>query len=202
MKNIFNKRSSSRKQIQIKEVVDNILILPNHKYCQILESSSLNFELKSEDEQDMIIDSFQNFLNSLPCPIQILVRVREIDIDKYIEELKQKKVDEKNKVYKEQIDEYCNFVKKLVTGNKILSRRFYIVIPLQNGESKDFKLIKQHLALQRDVIIKGMERMQMRARTLTSLEILNLFYGLYNPDQLKTQPITKDSLRKLLQDYV
>lgn len=62
-----SKKSSSRQQIQIKEVVDNILVLPGNEYRQILETSSVNFELKSEEEQDVIIDSFQNFLNSLPC---------------------------------------------------------------------------------------------------------------------------------------
>ena len=84
MKNLLNKSGSisSRQQIQIKEVVDNILVLPNNEYRQILETSSVNFELKSEEEQDVIIDSFQNFLNALPCQIQILVRVREVDIDK------------------------------------------------------------------------------------------------------------------------
>ena len=63
MKNLLHKSgsTSSRGQIQIKEVVDNILVLPNNEYRQILETSSVNFELKSEDEQDVIIDSFQNF---------------------------------------------------------------------------------------------------------------------------------------------
>ena len=58
-----SKRSSSRAQIQIKEVIDNLLVLPNNEYRLILETSSVNFELKSEEEQDVIIDSFQNFLN-------------------------------------------------------------------------------------------------------------------------------------------
>jgi hypothetical protein len=62
-------------------------VLPNQEYRLILETSSINFELKSEEEQDVMIDSFQNFLNALPCEIQILVRVREIDIDKYAEDV-------------------------------------------------------------------------------------------------------------------
>ena len=65
---------------------------------------------------------------------------------------------------------------------------------------QDFKLIKEHLALERDIIIKGLERMQMKARSLTSLEILNLFYGFYNSDSLKTQEITKETLQALLKN--
>jgi hypothetical protein len=196
-----SKKSSSRQQIQIKEVVDNILVLPGNEYRQILETSSVNFELKSEEEQDVMIDSFQNFLNSLPCEIQILVRVREVDIDRYVEDIGKTKEKESIPAYKKQIEGYCSFVKKLVSGNKILSRRFYIVIPYKHNERhQDMKLIKEHLNLEKDIIIKGLERMQMKARSITGLEILNLFYGFYNPECLKTQAITKETVEALLKN--
>lgn len=196
-----SKKSSSRGQIQIKEVVDNILVLPGNEYRQILETSSVNFELKSEEEQDVIIDSFQNFLNSLPCEIQILVRVREVDIDRYVEDIGKTKDKETIPAYKKQIEGYCSFVKKLVSGNKILSRRFYIVIPYKHTErNQDMKLIKEHLNLEKDIIIKGLERMQMKARSITGLEILNLFYGFYNPESLKTQAITKETVEAILKN--
>lgn len=196
-----SKKSSSRQQIQIKEVVDNILVLPGNEYRQILETSSVNFELKSEEEQDVIIDSFQNFLNSLPCEIQILVRVREVDIDRYIEDIGKTKDKEIIPAYKKQIEGYCSFVKKLVSGNKILSRRFYIVIPYKHTERhQDMKLIKEHLNLERDIIIKGLERMQMKARSITGIEILNLFYGFYNPESLKTQALTRETVEALLKN--
>ncbi len=196
-----SKKSSSRGQIQIKEVVDNILVLPGNEYRQILETSSVNFELKSEEEQDVIIDSFQNFLNSLPCEIQILVRVREVDIDHYVEDIGKTKDKETIPAYKKQIEGYCSFVKKLVSGNKILSRRFYIVIPYKHTERhQDMKLIKEHLNLEKDIIIKGLERMQMKARSITGLEILNLFYSFYNPESLKTQAITRETVEAILKN--
>lgn len=196
-----NKKGNSREQIQIKEVVDNILVLPDHDYRLVIETSSVNFELKSEEEQDVIIDSFQNFLNSLPCPIQILVRVREVDIDKYLEDVE--KLEEKEEVatYKKQLKSYQKFVKKLVSGNKILSRRFYIVIPYKHQERKqDMAVIKEHLNLQKDIILKGLERMQMKGRMLTGLEVLNLFYGFYNPENIRTQPLTKEAVETLLRN--
>lgn len=196
--------ASARDQIRIKKIADNILVLPNNEYRMILETSSINFELKSEEEQDVIIDSFQNFLNALPCQIQILVRVREVDVDKYVEDLETQKNKEPEAIYKQQIKNYSNFVQKLVSGNTILSRRFYIVIPYHNPErSEDWKLIKEHLTLNVDIITKGLERMQMKAKLLTSLEIINLFYAFYNSDSLKTQPLTRESLEALLKhDYV
>jgi len=194
----------ARDQIRIKKIADNILVLPNHEYRIILETSSINFELKSEEEQDVIIDSFQNFLNSLPCAIQILVRVREIDIDKYVEDIEHQKEKEPEVIYKKQIESYSSFIKKLVSGNTILSRRFYIILPYHHTDkAEDWALIKEHLNLNRDIVSKGLERMQMKARTLTSIEMINLFYAFYNPDNLKTQPITKQSLEALFKhDYV
>lgn len=183
---------------------DGILVLPGNEYRLILETSSVNFELKSEEEQDVMIDSFQNFLNALPCPIQILIRVREVDVDRYVEEMGKAKAKESEKLYKRQIDSYSAFVKKLVSGNKILSRRFFIVIPYHHAERiHDMKLVKEHLFLNRDIVIKGLERMSMKAWELSSLDVLNLFYSFYNPESVKTQGLTQEAVCALMRyNYV
>lgn len=192
---------SSRHQIQIREVRDDILVLPNHEFRVLLETSSINFELKSEEEQDVLIDSFQNFLNSLPCKLQILVRVREVDIDRYLQDISLSKKTEKEKAYRNQIDNYCDFISNLVAGNKILSRKFYIVIPYRHiDKNKDFQLVKEQLRLLTDIVIRGLEKLGMKARTVNSLEILDLFYSFYNPDQIKTQALKGQTLQKLLEN--
>lgn len=195
----YTQKASSRSQINIKEVKDGVLILPGKKYRMIVETSAVNFELKSEEEQDQIIDMFQNFLNSLPSPVQILIRTREVDIDGYLEEFMRQKLQEKEVVYKEQIDEYALFIKKLISGNKILSRKFFIVIPYtsENGEH-DFSLIKEQLQVSVDIISKGLERMGMKTRTLGNLETLDLFYSFYNPAHTKSQPLTQKTVEALL----
>ena len=190
---------SSRRQIQIKEVKDGILVLPNNEYRLVIETSSVNFELKSDEEQDVLLDSFQNFLNSLPCKLQILVRVRELVIDSYLSQMSVSKDSEKNTIYRTQIDNYCSFIKTLVSGNKILSRRFYIVIPYkQEDKNKDFTIISEHINLQRDIISRGLEKLGMKARNLNSLELLDLFYAFYNPSQTKTQELMGHTIEALL----
>ena len=194
---------SSRKQIDIKEVKDGILILPGNEYRSVIETSSVNLELKSEAEQDVLIDSFQNFLNSLSIPLQILIRVREVDIDSYLEKIKKQKETEKEKIYRTQIDNYSSFVEKLVSGNKILSRRFYIVIPYKQTEKQnDFKLIKEQINLQKDMVIKSLEKIGVKTRSLNTLEVLELFYNFYNPTQIKTQEITDEILVSQTKNYV
>lgn len=199
--NKSNSRISSRRQIQIKEVKDDILLLPNNEYRLTIETSSINFELKSEEEQDVLIDSFQNFLNSLSVPLQILVRVREVDIDGYLDQIAKSKLIEKEKVYKDQIDNYSEFIKDLVLGSKILSRRFYVIVPYRNlDKNKDFKLIKEQMHLQRGIILRALEKLGMKARALDSLELLELFYEFYNPNQSKTQQLKGDTIQKLIQN--
>lgn len=192
---------SSRKQIQIKEVKDGILVLPNNEYRLAIETSSINFELKSEEEQDVLIDSFQNFLNSLPCQLQIIVRVREVDIDTYLEQISSSKKSEKERVYKDQIDNYCEFIKNLVSGNKILSRHFYVIIPYHHlDRNNDFNLIREQINLSRDIVLRGLEKLGMKAKQLDSLELLNLFYSFYNPTQAKTQELKGHTIQALIQN--
>lgn len=198
-----NTKVSARQQIQIKEVKEGILVFPGNEYRMIIETSSINFELKSEEEQDVLIDSFQNFVNALPTPIQVEIRVREVNIDRYLEQTAKLKLTEKEKVYKDQIDNYCEFIKELVSSNKILYRRFYITIPYKHEESsKDFAIIKQQMHLTRDIVLKGLEKIGVKARVLDSLEVLNLFYEFYNPDQTKTQELNQEILDQAMEvDY-
>lgn len=192
----YNKFGSARTQVGIREVRDGILILPGNRYRLVLATSSLNFELQSEEEQDVIIDTFQSFLNSLNSPIQILIRVRELDIDRYIEDFQTERTCEREKIYKDQLEHYCSFIRKLVAGNKILSRRFYLIIPFDSKSPIDFSLASEQLNLQQEIMTKGLEKLGMTARPLSTLEVLDLFYGFYRPNQAKTQPLVNEIVRQ------
>ncbi len=193
-------KTSSRNQIQIKEVKDGILCLPNREYRLVIETSSINFELKSDEEQDALIDNFQNFLNSLPTDIQILIRVRELNVEQYIEQISKSEQTENETIYKAQIKNYCQFIRTLVEGNKILSRRFYIVIPYHQISriNNDFSLIREQINLNCDIVMRGLEKLGMKAKELDSLELLNLFYSFYNPSQSKTQELKRETIKMVL----
>ena len=188
-------KTTSRQQIAIKGVRDNILILPGNQYRAILHVSSLNFELKSEEEQDAIIDTYESFLNSVGTSLQVLIRTREIDMDKYLEELTERLEGETEAVYRKQLKNYDEFIRSLITTNKILTRHFYVVIPYTASSKADFELIKEQLNLKVDIVSKGMTRLGMHTKQLSSLEVLDLFYSFYNPAQAKIQPLTEQALQ-------
>lgn len=197
-----NRKMSSRQQINIQAVDEDMLILSDNEYRLILQASYINFELRSEEEQDNLIEIYQSILNSLPCSIQILVRVREMDMDKYIDGFKSRLSKEKEKIYCLQIKNYCNFVYKLVATNKILTRDFYIVIPATCSTSENAETIKERLKLSANIIGKNLSKLGMHTRQLTSLEILDLFYSFYSPEQAKVQSVTDQTLALLKDAYL
>lgn len=197
-----NKRTSSRRQIAIKGVRDNILLLPGNQYRMILQVSSVNFELKSEEEQDALIETYQSFLNSLVSPLQMTIRVREMNMDKYLEEFRLRIDDEPHAVYKAQMQHYVEFVQSLVTTNKILARQFYIIIPYSSSSKQDFTVIQEQLKLSADIVAKGLAKLGVRSRQLTSLEILDLFYSFYSPESTKRQPLTDQTMQLLKEAYI
>lgn len=196
----LNRKSSSRHQIAIKGVEDNILLLPDNEYRIIVETSSINFHLMSEDEQDGVVDIYRAFLNSLSFPIQIVQKVRALDLDDYLQGFEQKKNDETVEAYKNQIDGYTKYVKSLVKTNKILSRQFYIVIPYRTKEKETIAIAREQLAGRLGVIEKGLGNVGIKTRLLSSLEILDLFYNSYNSDT-KQQPLTQQTIDLLQKNY-
>ena len=188
-------RVSSRPQIAIKSVRDGILTLPHGQYRAVLQVSPVNFELKSEDEQDAIIETYESFLNSVGTSLQILVRTREIDMDKYLEELHVQLDGEDELIYRDQLEYYEEFIRSLIQTNKILTRHFYVVVPYSSNAKVDFELIQEQLSLTVDIVAKGITRLGMHARQLNSLEVLDLFYSFYSPSQAKLQPLTEQALQ-------
>ena len=189
-----NKKASSRMQIDIKGVEDNILILPGSEYRLVLLVSSVNFELKSEDEQDALIETYQSFLNSLVGDLQIIVRVRELDIDEYVMALESRLANETESVYVSQINNYTSFVKSLIKSNRILSRQFYVVVSYKGDKKQEFDIAKEQIGIRADIIAKGLMRLGIQSKSLSGLELVDMFYSFYSPRQAKNQPLNKSGL--------
>ncbi len=197
-----NNKESSRRQIAIKAVEDDVLTLPNDKYRAILQVSSLNLELKNDAEKDAIIEIYQSFLNSLPCEIQILIKVRELDIDDYLQGYAERQKAETEDVYIKLLASYQSHVVDLIEKYKILSRRFYIAVPYDGGNKVDFALAKDQLDLHVSIIQGNLGKLGMNARRLSTMEILDLFYTYYSPELSKWQPLKAETMQMLTTQYI
>ena len=175
----------------------------------ILMTSSLNFALKSSDEQIAILGQFQNFLNSLDFSIQIYIQSRDLDIRPYIAKLESLYKEQTNDLMRIQTKEYIGFVKSFVESSNIMTKRFFIVVPYAPSvavQKKDlFKLKKEkqttkeksaHFEEQRSqieqrvaVVEQGLARTGIRIVNLGTEEIIELFYKIFNPGEL-SKPIS------------
>ena len=197
-----NKKASSRQQIDIRKIKDGVLVLSNHRYRTVLQVSPVNFELRSEDEQDAIIETYESFLNSVGVPLQVLIRIREMDMDAYLEDLDSRLQNEKVAIYKKQLANYNRFIRELIKTNRILSRQFYVIVPHNSDGKVDFDLITEQLGLTVDIVQKGLSRLGMHSRELSSLELMGLFYNFYNPTKAKIQPLTDKALELIHTSYI
>jgi type IV secretory pathway VirB4 component len=120
---------ATQKFIEIRGVKNGILILKNGGLRQILMVSGLNFDLKSEDEQNAITQGYQAFLNSLSFTVQIFVHSRKLNIDGYIQKLAATELQEPNPLLRNQLGEYREFIRSFVSGNTIMTKTFFVVVP-------------------------------------------------------------------------
>src|SRR5688572_23850492 len=100
--------------LDIAEIREDVVILKDGTLRSVLMASSINFALKSQDEQQATIQSYMQFLNGLEYPIQLVIQSRRMNIDRYIESLVEQEQKISNELLKSQIRDYRAFVADLV----------------------------------------------------------------------------------------
>ena len=131
--------SSTQRHLPFSQIRENIILMKDSSARCVMRCSTINFLLKSEEEQDAIIMSFQRFLNALDFPVQIMVRSSKLDIDGYLEKLKDKAVNQKNELLQNQTYEYIAYLRKLVEVAQIMRKDFYVVVPFDQEEDNSVK---------------------------------------------------------------
>lgn len=189
------------------EIHDDTVILKNGGIRAVLRTTSINFNLKSEQEQNALAFGYQSFLNSLEFPVQIVIRSRKLDIDKYIQSLKEKVIHQSNPLLQKQTYEYIDFISRLVEYADIMEKDFLVIIPydppraqsinfveklLQMLKSKDteaevkkrrleFETLNKGLSQRVTTIQGGLENLGLKVNQLNTQQLIELFYNTYNP---------------------
>jgi len=119
---------SSQSLVPIDQVREGIAVLKNGALLSVLNVSGINFELKSESEQNDIINTWNNFLNNLGFSLQVLVQSRKINISNYINGLREKTQKETNELLKIQIEDYLEFIQNFVDLYSVIRKNFYVIV--------------------------------------------------------------------------
>lgn len=195
---------SVQRHLDIADIKEGVITLKDGTLRAVLMVSSINFALKSIDEQDAIIHQYQAFLNSLDFSVQIIVSSRALNIDNYLQSLETKEKEQTNELLRIQIAEYLQFIKGLVQMTSIVSKTFYIIVPFALSEEKgkgifgkvkaglkskakitykekNFKRYKDQLFQRVDHIIGNLSGVGIRMTPLNTQELIELYYSLYNP---------------------
>lgn len=199
---------SAQEFVSVKEIRDGVVILKDGSLRAILMASSLNFALKSAEEQEAVIIQYQNFLNSLDFSVQFFIQSQKLNIAPYLDSLAEKEKEQTNELLKIQTREYIEFVKSFVEAANIVAKTFYVVVPytppiLELGKggflsnlfgaagkkspTRDQRLdaMKIQLWQRIDAVNQGLVRFGVRAAPLNTEELVELFYGIFNPGELE-----------------
>lgn len=218
--------TSTQTFLKIAEVRDDTLVLKNGGLRGILKVSSINFNLKSEEEQNAIIYSYQGFLNTIEFPIQIVIRSKKLDIDNYLESLRDIGEKQANPLLQRQTFEYIEYVAKLVEYADIMEKEFYVIVPrdpfraqklnilqkfFQNMNPKDnyselkkrhqeFAELKKKLISRVNTVKVGLENCGLQVEELDTKQLIELFYESYNPVAARYQKLKHVEDAKITSD--
>jgi hypothetical protein len=204
-KPIQKKLPATQTYLPIAEIKDGTVVLKDGTLRCVLLVSSINFALKSEDEQNALISSYVGFLNSLDFPIQIVMQSRKLQIQPYLDNLTKIEKELPNELLKIQIADYRAFVAELVEIGQIMTKRFYVVVPYDplSNKKKGFvarfkEVMKPALTIRvkeerfrdrkRDLdsrvrqVNGGLESMGLQVAELDTQSLIELYYTSYNPD--------------------
>ena len=205
--NLRTGKKSAQEFVPISEVRDGVVVLKGGGLRAILLASSLNFALKSEDEQNAFLMQFQNFLNSLDFSVQIFVQSRMLDIRPYVATLEERYKEQLDDLMRIQIREYIEFIKSFTEAANIMTKNFFVVVPyapslasitkggpasmLPWGKkkrsaaeaNKTFEEQISQLEQRVAIVQQGLIRTGVRTVQLGTEEAIELFYKLFNPGE-------------------
>ena len=200
----LKQKQTTQAHLPVAEVKDGIVVLKDGSLRLVMMVSAINFDLKSETEQNALIYAFQNFLNSLTFPIQIIAQSRRLDLSEYLAKLQQQIPKTGNDLIRLHIQDYIDFIQKLLKLANIMDKKFYLVIPyfvpvkkpacfldklVSSASGKQpvidlskFAEQKRELMQRAQVVAQELGSLGLRAVQLNTQELIELLYSVYNPE--------------------
>lgn len=209
--------NSTQSALQLSEIRDGMVIMVDGSFRAVVACQSINFDLMSDRERDGVEFSYQNFLNSLNFPIQILIRSQRVDIGPYIDKLIDARQQQDNMLLGVLMDDYINFIDALAQEANIMEKTFYIVVPyfpqgdaanlIEQGkgffgklfarpkntitriDADTYQKAKDEIKNRVDTVMAGLFQIGVQSVQLDTKSLGELFYSVYNPDTALRQPI-------------
>ena len=203
---------STQQFVEVREIKNGVVHLKNGSNCRVLMVSGINFDLKSEEEQENILATFQHFLNTLDFSVQFFIHSRKVNIERYLRFVEERRMKEESELLQVQIDDYIQFVRSFVEENPIITKSFFAVVSYAAtklpsaggggilgffgkktggeaeaaGRVEDQKILAQ-LDQRVDEMVSGLEPIGVHLKPLDDEALTELFYNLYNPQLVEKE---------------
>lgn len=219
-------RGSTQEHLEIADIAEDLVILKDGSVALVIRVSAVNFGLLSQREQDAIIYAYAGLINSLNFSIQIIIHSQQKDISQYLSLLEVEEKKQTNPLLKNQIANYRKFIGETVKENNVLDKKFYVVIPFSSlelgvgsaaGASLNFlkkkksrlplplktilELARVALLPKRDHLLRQLGRLGLRAKQLTTAELTELFYEIYNHSILTPSKLGNETNNPLKKSF-
>ncbi len=210
--------NTTQNSLMFSEIRDNMVVMNDGSFRSVVACKSINFDLMSSKEREGVEYSYQNFLNSLYFPVQILIRSQRVDIGPYIERLSNIRRDQENMLLNVLTDDYIDFIDALSQEANIMDKSFYVVVPyFPSGDldtvkrsskslfstifggtpqqhaivvnHEQYEKAKDEIKNQTDAVISGLFQLGVKCTQLTTKELGHLYYNFYNPDTAVREPL-------------
>lgn len=172
--------------LPFKDIADSMIIMDNHEYRMMVECNSINYFLKTEEEQNAVEMSFRRFLNSIKFPFAFYIQTREIDNKEYIVNL-QREIDTVLKTFPQLRDYAQNYIRELKDINSKLNnnkfKKKYIIVTydevgkmnhLNEQEKRDYAF--EELYNRCKIVMSGLSNIGIKSHILDTSEIANVIY--------------------------
>jgi type IV secretory pathway VirB4 component len=209
-----NTQARSQDFVSIRDIRDNVVIQKNGQMVMILLASSINFALKSYDEQQAILQQFQSFLNTIDFSLQVHMQSRRLNIEPYLSVLAQLENKQDNDLMRIQLREYVAFIRSFTVDVDVMSKNFFVVVPYTPGVAlgkglgilpgkkggvaltdNSFEEHRTQLEQRVALVTEGLARVGVRSILLGKDELVELFYHIYNPsDPTGAAPLTESNV--------
>lgn len=205
-------RASTQKYLPFSEIKNDVLLMKDGSMRGVMLVSSVNFALKSEQEQEALVQGYVQFLNSFDFPMQIIIQSRKLRIEEYLDRLKAIEKKQENELLRMQTSEYRRYVAELVELGDIMTKRFYLVVPYHPSADSEksfisrilnvlnpvstirlsgerFRNQKRELMKRVDHVTSALNSMGLNAVSLNTQALIELYYNTYNPHVSLNQPM-------------
>ncbi len=209
--------ASTQRYLPVAEIRNNTIVLKNGGMRGVLAIEALNFNLKSETEQQGIIAGYGSFVNTLDFPLQIMIRSTKTNIDDYLKQVREIGNKHENELLKNQTLAYANFMQKLIEMADIMQKRFYVIVPVDHSvrhktmfeqffdwihpddssakastRSHEFTSASSKLTERMDLISSGLSNVGLHVKRLNTRDLIELLYQTYNPKTAQIQKLPMD----------